>query len=131
MNLLHYEANLIWKGTTVMRKIPLKKLLSNVVSYFYWNLTYTFLSSPIIKCCSRTVTSLINCILTRIIVSFFFEQNYLSQQKKANSTHHLLPLLFQLSQGELLEMHLLESRLLDTFFQNLDCSNQVKPESSS
>ncbi len=26
-----------------------------------------------------------------------------------------------MSQGELLEIHLLESRLLDTFFRNLDC----------
>jgi hypothetical protein len=29
-----------------------------------------------------------------------------------------------LSQGQLLEMHLLESRLLDTFFKNVNCSTQ-------
>jgi hypothetical protein len=28
------------------------------------------------------------------------------------------------SQGQLLEMHLLESRLLDTFFKNVNCSTQ-------
>jgi hypothetical protein len=28
------------------------------------------------------------------------------------------------SQGELLKMHLLESRLLDTFFQNVNCSTE-------
>ena len=28
------------------------------------------------------------------------------------------------SQGELLEIHMLESRLLDTFFRNLNCSTE-------
>ncbi len=29
-----------------------------------------------------------------------------------------------MSQGELLEIHLLESRLLNTFFQNVNCSTE-------
>jgi hypothetical protein len=31
---------------------------------------------------------------------------------------------FFMSQGQLLEMHLLESRLLNTFFKNVNCSTQ-------
>jgi hypothetical protein len=34
--------------------------------------------------------------------------------------------LNQTSQGQLLKMHLLESRLLDTFFQNVICSTKKR-----
>ncbi len=33
-------------------------------------------------------------------------------------------IVFGKSQGQLLEMHLLESQLLDTFFKNVNCSTQ-------
>jgi hypothetical protein len=36
----------------------------------------------------------------------------------------LFILIKLMSQGQLLETHLLESRLLDTFFRNLDCSTE-------
>ncbi len=33
-------------------------------------------------------------------------------------------LMHEMSQGELLEIHLLESQLLDTYFQNVNCSTE-------